>query len=227
MGEATLRTFAYALFAAASPITVLATLVVLTSGRGRLNGTCLSRELSARPDWCLRRRPVRERDGRGQARRARRHGGEHLQAGARSGADRRGTDGTTAPRDARVRRLAEDGGPACETRATERQDRFHGGPRARHRRQAADRHSPRGHHHLGRATGRERGDPPGRALHRGCQPVGVARRRPLPRFRGARRGIDQRRQALAHRERHEGDLLHHVRGRRALLRRAPRVVELF
>ena len=39
MGEAALRTFAYALFAAASPITVLATLIVLTSGRGRLNGT--------------------------------------------------------------------------------------------------------------------------------------------------------------------------------------------
>jgi Sap, sulfolipid-1-addressing protein len=39
MGETTLRTLAYALLAAASPLTVLATLVVLTSGRGRLNGT--------------------------------------------------------------------------------------------------------------------------------------------------------------------------------------------
>ena len=38
MTEVALRTFAFALLAAASPITVLATLVVLTSGRGRLNG---------------------------------------------------------------------------------------------------------------------------------------------------------------------------------------------
>ncbi len=38
MTEVALRTFVYALLAAASPITVLATLVVLTSGRGRLNG---------------------------------------------------------------------------------------------------------------------------------------------------------------------------------------------
>ena len=38
MTEVALRTFVFALLAAASPITVLATLVVLTSGRGRLNG---------------------------------------------------------------------------------------------------------------------------------------------------------------------------------------------
>jgi 2-methylaconitate cis-trans-isomerase PrpF len=38
MGDITLRTLGYAILAAASPVTVLATLVVLTSGRGRLNG---------------------------------------------------------------------------------------------------------------------------------------------------------------------------------------------
>jgi hypothetical protein len=38
MTEVALRTFVYALLAAASAITILATLVVLTSARGRLNG---------------------------------------------------------------------------------------------------------------------------------------------------------------------------------------------
>ena len=38
MAEIALRTFAYALLAAVSPMAVLATLVVLSSGRGRLNG---------------------------------------------------------------------------------------------------------------------------------------------------------------------------------------------
>ena len=54
MGEIALRTLAYAALCAASTVTVLATLVVLTSSRGRLNGTAfLAAFLLAQTGICI------------------------------------------------------------------------------------------------------------------------------------------------------------------------------